>query len=56
MFYCSHTVGKGQDLWLKQRKAELKVITKNNPVTREFPLFFSVNSSVLHHGCHVNLC
>lgn len=53
MFSCSHAVGKGQDLRLKQRTAELRVITKNNPAMREYPMFFSVNSSVFHHGCHV---
>lgn len=55
MFSCSHAFGKGHDLRLKQRNKnpELRVITKNNPAMREYPMFFSVNFSVFHHGCHV---
>lgn len=52
MFSCSHAIRIGQDLWLKQRTTELRVIMKNNPVRREYPVFFSVNSSVFYHGCH----
>lgn len=53
MFSCSHAVRKGQDLRLKQRTAELRLITKNNPVMCEYPMFFLLNSSVFHHGFHV---
>lgn len=55
MFSCSHAVREGQDLRLKQRTAELRLITKNNPVMCEYPMFFLLNSSVFHHGCHVTM-